>query len=78
VGEGRLAAGEEGVGGAGCGAGGGLGEEGGLFVGLDGVFLLLFECFGVFLLVHGIFGGGGFDVVGAVEEFGAEGEGEGV
>jgi hypothetical protein len=58
--------------------GGVLGQEGGLLVGFHSLFFLRFKILGVFLVVQGVFGGGGFNVVRAVEEFGAESEGEGV
>ena len=72
-GEGCLAAGDDGVLVAGCFPGCSLREEGGLFVGADVFFLLGFEVFGVLLVVNGVFwsGIGSFDVVGAVQEFGA-------
>jgi hypothetical protein len=80
VGESGLAAGEEGVGAASGGAGCALREEGGLLVCWDRCFFLGSEVCGVGGVVKRVFGGlrRGFDVVWAVEEFGAEGEGQGV
>ena len=56
-GEGGLAACEEGITSVSGGAGGALGQERGLLVGLHGFFFLRFKVLGVFFIMQRIFGG---------------------